>query len=71
MAEAATDHDRAARKLARHTLLTVMDMAKEEKLSPDTVVAMFSSMADAHRQAAKIIDRRALLVKLNLAGLRR
>lgn len=67
-AEREADLKRSAALLARHSINTVLEMAKEAKATAPTVAAMLSCMATAHRDAADLLDKAALTTQLKAAA---
>jgi hypothetical protein len=62
------DLERAAAKLAGHSILVVEEMAKELKAGPRTVAGMLANMADAHERCARRLGREALRRRLIAEG---
>ena len=60
------DIKRAGAKLSGHSLLTIRDMAREEKANTETYAAMCFGMAAAHRQAAANLERAGMSAKIKL-----
>lgn len=55
-----------AEDMAGHSLRTVDDRARREKLSPESRATLLCALADMHRKAANILEREALGAKLHL-----